>query len=229
MRNIWIITLLAIASNLFSCITNNEAQERKILAKDFLSWKTLGEGKASVVGDILVMEETFGSDGFFLVSPEPIKGDLKIKFKFKAISDSSVMIVLFSASDTGQELALTLPESNASPQEINSWRREMNHYNVTFNNLSHGYTPFFFKNISRYKRDFHLRAEENKIIPKKWYDVEIERRNQRVLFKINNEIIFKNNDYKPLFGGHILLRVSGTNDGDVVLAKVNIKDFKVYN
>lgn len=206
-----------------------ELEEYSILNKEFLKWNTLGVGEASVNNDVLVIEEKEGSDGFFLVSPDAYRGNMKIQFDFKAVSESSVMILLFSASDSSQEVSLTLPVQNASSQEINSWRREMNHYNLTFNNESHGYTPFFFKNISQYERDFHLRAKENKTIPNQWYNIEIERSNEQVLFKIDNEIIFQRKDHEPLLGGHLLLRVSGTNDGEIILAKVNIRDFRIYN
>ena len=146
----------------FSCImllilffgcknTDSKKAEKKIIpVEDFLTWKTLGEGKVSIEENSLIIEETEGSDGFFLMSPEFYKGDMKIDFKFKAMSESTVMIVLFSASDSPEKLSLTLPNADASNNEINSWRREMNHYNLTFNNDSHGYTPFFFKNVSRF-------------------------------------------------------------------------------
>lgn len=193
---------------------------------DLANWPTYGIGKATVQNNELIVEETKGSDGFFLISPKPYVGDISITYKVKAMSESSVQIVLFSASDQGESLTLTLPTSNdLTPREVWAWRTTLEHYNLTFNNKSHGIKPFFFKNVSPYEKGFRLDQSENVMVPDKWYDVNITRKGTAITFTLDGKVIFEAKDHEPLVGGHIMLRVSGTTGDNIIFAKAAYKDF----
>ncbi len=209
---------------------SNKLIEEQINPEELLEWKTLGKGKTSIKDREFIMEEIDSSDGLFLISPKNYQGDIILKYKIKALSEASVLIVLFSASNTSETLELTIPEDNISNEDIWQWRREMSHYNLTFNNKSHGYTPFFYKNISALERDFHLRKPDNIMVSNQWSTVEIGRNEGKVWFSLNDNIVFERTDFSPLKGGHIIFRISGgTRDGKNILAKASIKDLKIHH
>ena len=170
------------------------------------------------------MEEISGSDGYFLISPEKYTGDYVLTYKVKAMSESSVLITLFSASQKDNPGPLKLPPANSTPRQIWDWRSNMEHYNLTFNNSSHGNTPFFFKNLSPKERPFNERLPNNIATVGKWHDVEIGKINSRVWFKMDGKTYFDVTDEAPLESGHLIFRISGTTGDKVIFAKAAIKD-----
>ncbi len=194
--------------------------------RDLTSWQTYGIGKVSIQSEELILEETEGSDGLFLISPKAYMGEITISYKVKAMSESAVQIVLFSASDAGESMGLTVPSSNdLTPREVWTWRTTLEHYNLTFNNRSHGIKPFFFKNIGPYEKGFRLDQPENVMETQRWYNVEIVKGENSVKFTLDNRVIFETKDHEPLVGGHIMFRISGTNGDETILAKAAYKDF----
>ncbi len=216
-----------IIATLLPFVLFSHAQEREVYASDDLAnWQTYGIGKTTIQNDELIVEETDGSDGFFLISPKSYSGDLTITYKVKALSASAVQIVLLSASDPGASLALTLPVSeDLTPREVWHWRTTLEHYNLTFNNESHGNKPFFYKNVSPYEKGFRLDQAKNVMTHGEWYSVEIIKKGTSISFSLDGEIIFETKDHTPLTGGHLMLRISGTNGSNVILAKASYKDF----
>lgn len=199
-------------------------KKESITAQELSTWRTLDNGKSTVVGEEIIIEETEGADGYFLISPKSYKGDIILNYKVKALSESAVLIALFSASDAGESQGITLPPKDTKGMGFWTWRTHLEHYNLTFNNISHNYKPFFFKNISPRSKGFHLTKAENIMDTQKWYDVEIGKQDNRLWFKLNNKIIFDQEDCNPLAGGHMIFRISGTTGEKVILAKAAIKD-----
>ncbi len=223
--------IIFIAALLFSgCESRETLIKETISAQDLSNWQTLDKGKTTVSGDEITIEEVPGSDGYFLISPESYEGDLIMNYKVKAVSESSVLIVLFSASDKGASGSLTLPPPETKGSEFWTWRTTLEHYNLTFNNRSHGGNkPFLFKNISPLERGFFLRSAENIMEVGEWYDVEIGKQDQKVWFKLNNQTIFEQEDCQQLSNGHIMFRISGTNGDTVILAKAVMKDLVIFH
>ncbi len=220
------IISLSLLIGLNSC-NKNQLIQRAITPQELSTWKTLDKGKTTVIGDELIIEEIEGSDGFFLISPESYIGDLQLNYKVKALSDSSVLIVLFSASDNGASEKLTLPSPETKGSEFWTWRTHLEHYNLTFNNRSHGNKPFFFKNESPNKRGFYQNTKENIVEVGKWYTVEIGKVGNRLWFKLDGNIIFEQEDCKPFPNGHLMFRISGTTGEQVIFAKAAIKDLVI--
>lgn len=210
--------------------TPNKSLEEQITPQELITWKTLGKGKTSIQHQEFIMEEIDSSDGLFLISPKSYQGDMVLRYKIKALSEASVLIVLFSASDNSETLQLTIPPENSKNEDIWKWRGEMNHYNLTFNNKSHGYTPFFYKNISSLEREFHLRKQDNIMKSNQWVTVEIGKKKGKVWFSLNDDMVFEYMDMSPLLGGHIIFRISGaTKEGKNILAKASIKDLTIHH
>lgn len=215
----------------FNSVISGTAQTKlikeEISAKALTAWQTLDKGKTTVNEDELIMEEVAGSDGYFLISPKSYEGDIILNYKVKALSESAVCIVLLSASDQGETLKLTLPPKEAKGRDFWDWRTQLEHYNLTFNNRSHNYTPFFFKNRAPRAKGFHLSKAENIMKTQEWQTVEIGKQGTRLWFKLNNTIIFEEEDCKPFSGGHVIFRISGTNSEKTIFAKVAMKDLVI--
>jgi len=229
MKSLWLAIIIAVC-----CISCNQSvdtpmKEEKISATELASWEALDKGQATTNGDHLIVEELEGADGYFLVSPKSYEGNVIIKYQVKAISQSAVLIVLFSASNSAEGLSLSLPASDASPREYWDWRSDMKHYNVTFNNSSHGIKPFMYKNLNALERGFHLRKSENVVVPGKWYDVEIGKVDGHTWLKIDGAYVFDHEDLQPLSGGHVIFRISGTTGENTIFAKAAMRSLVIYH
>lgn len=221
------LILLKIALATMAHSSLNAQESTKITARELSQWSTLDKGKTSIDGDALIMEETDGADGYFLISPEAYSGDYVITYKVKAMSESSVLITLFSASQPANPDKLTLPAADSSPQEFWQWRSNMEHYNLTFNNSSHGLSPFFYKNLTPLSRGFYDRLPENIATVGTWHEVEIGKKASRLWFKMDGQEYFNVQDCDPLKTGHLIFRISGTTGEKVILAKAAIKDLTI--
>lgn len=220
------ILIILLLSN---CSGKKEMKEivTSITAEEMMDWTPLEKGKASVMGDMLVMEETDGSDGFFLISSGQLTGDYQIDYDVKALSESSVLINLLNVTDTLGSDDFALPRAGSSPQEIWDWRSHLRHYNLTFNNRSHGITPFFYKNHSPLSRGFYQKLSANVMEPGQWFHVSIVKKGTELKFMLNNNTYFDIMDYNPLDGGRLIFRVSGTTGENTILAKAAIKNLQI--
>lgn len=221
-----IIMVLIVLFHL-SCTAQNALKKESIKAQELTTWQTLDIGERTVKGEELIIEEKEGADGYFLISPKSYHGDVRINYNVKALSESSVCIVLLFASDKGVSEKLTLPSAAAKGRDFWNWRTHLEHYNLTFNNSSHKNKPFFFKNIAPFKRGFYQNRADNIMSPQEWNAVEIGRQGTRLWFKLNDTLIFEQEDCNPLSGGHIIFRISGTTGEKTVFAKIALKDLVI--
>lgn len=202
-------------------------QQEKVSPLELSQWKTLDKGKSTIKDDALIIEETEGANGYFLISPKSYKGDYTIRYKVKALSESSVLIALFSASQKDNVNELILPPNDSKPEEFWKWRSNMQHYNITFNNKSHNYKPFFLKNLSPNSRGFYETLPDNIAEVGQWYDVEIGKKGEHLWFKLDDKTFFDMEDCNPLGDGHLIFRISGTTGDKTILAKAAIKDIVI--
>lgn len=171
-----LITLLAVMA--FGC-SQNKTEE--ITPAELATWQTFDKGKSTVEDDMLIVEETEGSDGYFLISPKEYAADFTLRYKVKAMSESTVLITLFSVLQEGDNGTFSVLEDSATPREVWNWRSGMKHYNLTINNRSHGITPFFFKNVPPSSRGFNEKLQENIMDVGQWHDVEIGKKRKPVM------------------------------------------------
>lgn len=221
-----VIFLLLFSLSTVSFCQNKKTVE-KISAEALDKWQTFDKGKKTIKGNQIIVEETEGSDGFFMISPKIYDKDFTLKYKVKAMSESTVLITLFSVLQAQNSTNFSLPKETATPREVWDWRSSMKHYNLTINNKSHSNKPFFFKNNSQLSRGFNERLADNIMEVGKWYTIEIGKKNNRVWFKLNNTIYFDVEDCKPLQKGRIIFRISGTNGDKVIFAKAAFKDIVI--
>lgn len=221
------LTLMTIlAGMLYNCGQTNPNQEL-ISPEQLSNWQTFDKGKSTVEDNMLIVEETDGSDGYFMISPNFIKKDFILTYKVKALSESTVLINLFSVTQDQADETFLLPPKTSTPQEVWQWRTKMKHYNITFNNRSHGIKPFFFKNNSPYSRGFHENLPGNIMEVGEWYSVELGKKDDRLWFKLNDKTYFNVEDCNPLGEGRLIFRISGTTGENVILAKAAYKDIVI--
>ena len=119
MKNSIMIRLFALLGTFLSSCAQTTTKQEQITPKELNSWQTYGKGKSSVIDDVLTVEETEGSDGYFIISPELIAEDFVLTYKVKALSESTVLINLFSVAQTGNDDTFTLPPLTAySPRSL---------------------------------------------------------------------------------------------------------------
>ncbi|WP_350292937.1 family 16 glycoside hydrolase [uncultured Croceitalea sp.] len=221
-----IIVLALLGTMISSCAQSNGGKEQ-IAPEELTTWQTFDKGKTTVQGDELIVEETEGSDGYFMISPKKYADDFTLTYKVKAMSESTVLITLFSVTQNDGVEGFQLPAHTATPREVWNWRSEMEHYNLTINNSSHGNTPFFFKNVNPNFRGFYQNLKENIMKVGQWYDVEIGKKENRLWFKLDNKTYFDVEDCNPFSGGQLIFRISGTTGEKVIFAKAAFKDIVI--
>ena len=207
----------------FGCSQNKE----EITPEELATWQTFDKGKSTVEDDMLIVEETEGSDGYFLISPKLYPKDFTLNYKVKALSESTVLINLFSVLQDGDNSSFSLPPHTATPRVVWNWRTAMKHYNLTYNNRSHGNTPFFFKNTAPNSIVSREQLDENIFEVGQWYDVEVGKKDNRVWFKLNDKVHFDFEDASPIEGGRLIFRISGTTGEKVIFAKAAFKDIVI--
>ncbi|WP_350286705.1 hypothetical protein [uncultured Croceitalea sp.] len=227
MKNSKKAIVFALMGALVSGCAQTNLEQKRITPEELSTWQTFDKGKSTVNGDELIVEETEGSDGYFMISPNLFEEDFTLNYKVKALSASTVLINLFSVTQNHSDTAFVLPPDTSTPREVWQWRTEMAHYNLTFNNSSHGITPFFFKNNSPYSKGFHQSLPENIMEVGEWYSVEIGKKENRLWFKLNDTIHFDVEDCNPLLRGRLIFRISGTTGENVIFAKAVYKDIVI--
>ncbi|WP_340200674.1 family 16 glycoside hydrolase [Ascidiimonas sp. W6] len=218
------VFVLILSAMVFSCDKNNKEE---ITPEELATWQTFDKGKSTVEDDMLIIEEIEGSDGYFLISPKQFETDFTLTYKVKALSESTVLITLFSVLQEGDNSNFSVPAVSATPQEVWDWRSGMKHYNVTINNRSHGITPFFFKNVPPRSRGFNERLQQNIMEIGQWYDVEIGKKENRLWFKLDGKLFFDVEDSDPYKKGRLIFRISGTTGEKVIFAKAAFKNIVI--
>ncbi|MFK7813127.1 MAG: hypothetical protein AB8B59_11575 [Maribacter sp.] len=225
MKNkVQLMAMVILSAITFGC---GQSKKEKITPEELATWQTFDKGKSTVQDNMLLVEETEGSDGYFLISPKLYPKDFTLNYKVKAISESTVLINLFSVLQDGDNSSFSLPPNTATPREVWDWRTAMKHYNLTYNNRSHGNTPFFFKNTAPNSIASREKLDKNIFEVGQWYDVEVGKKDNRVWFKLNNKIHFDFEDASPLEGGRLIFRISGTTGEKSIFAKAALKDIVI--
>ncbi len=204
-----------------------QQDKEEISARTLAKWQTYGIGKRTVEDDVLLVEETEGSEGYFLISPKEYRTNFTLRYKAKALSESSVLITLFSVKQEQDDGTFLVPDPTASPRAVWDWRCSMKHYNLTINNRSHGITPFFFKNVPPKARGFNERLTENIMEVGRWYDIEIGKKENNIWFKLDGKLFFDVEDTNPYENGRLIFRISGTSGEKTIFAKAAFKDIVI--
>ncbi len=116
MKNKISITTFSILLTILSSYGQTGIKLEKITPLELSTWQTFDKGKSTIKGNTLIVEETAGSDGYFLISPKIYNKDFTLRYKVKAISSSTVLITLFSVLQDDENGEFKLPAETATPR-----------------------------------------------------------------------------------------------------------------
>lgn len=186
------------------------AKEIRIGSKELEKWGFFGKG--FVVADSqqeqLVLSELPGSKGVMLVSPDSYRTDIVVSYKIRPLTPESVLVIMLSASDRGENNRITFPDGYDG--NIQYLMSEIDSYFIAFHNAAHNRTPFIRRCPQEPSNNTEFVSAELNIMTTEWYDVEAGRKADRIWLKIDNEIIIEATDKQMLDEGHIIFRMRGT-------------------
>lgn len=233
-----VIALIALTSILlFGCkqqpAENKENYENSIdlssfkkkttSSQDLSTWNFWGMGKAFDAGNgQFCLMENDSTLGVTLISPDSYAGDLIIRYKTLALTPSTVLVVMHSASDKDSGGKLTIPEGHDGSQGI--WVKDKDNYFYAFRNAPHNATPFIRKYPLPGNKPIGMYSE-NIMLPGIYYAVEIGKIDDQLWLSINNNRIIETSDENILPGGHIAFRVRGSAG---LKAACLIKDLEIF-
>lgn len=199
-------------------------QKEVITSADLEGWDFWGIGKAfSSGGGQFCLTENDSTLGVVLISPDSYVGDVIIRYKTFALTSATVLVVMHSASDLDSDVSLSIPADYNGAMSL--WVNEKDNYFYAFKNASHAYPPF----IRKYPvpgGDALVIANENLMLPGKYYSIELGRIANKLWLNIDGKKILETVDESMLPGGHIAFRVRGTAG---FKAACLIKDLEIYS
>lgn len=170
-------------------------------------WDFYGDGLRKAERGMFYMRENYGSSGVMIVSPEAYGQDFTLEYEVMPMTAASVLVVLMSASDSGDESSLTLPanyDGSARP-----WLSNIESYFFAYHNAAHNVTPF----INRLPGPVRLATYPvNLFETGKFSEIRIARQSGRLVVRVDNELFMEANDPQPLGPGFLAFRIRGLSE-----------------
>lgn len=167
-------------------------------------WTFYGMGSSKAQFRMFYMEESPGSKGVMIVSPEPYEGDVTVSYEIMPMTAASVCVTILCASDTGIGESVTLPQGYDGSMSI--WTQAIDNYFFAYHNGAHGRGPFirlFPSNNTLFE------YKENVLRTGQFHQIEIRKRGSTLSFYVDGKRLYRVNDENPLDGGHIAFRLRG--------------------
>lgn len=213
--------LLLLFFMIFACIAEVTAQEIKVEPEELLKWDFWGTGLIAADVDLkqVLLTEFPGSKGVMLVSPGAYGKDIVVSFRVKPLTPETVLVVLLSASERGDNNGLYLPSDydGSMGYIINN----SENYFVAFHNAAHNTTPFIRKFPQGSSEKIYLAIAEKNVMDLQEHNVEVGNIAGKISLTIDGEKIIEAKDKEMLSYGHMAFRIRGTKDR---IASCLIKD-----
>ncbi|PXA03511.1 hypothetical protein DDZ13_11030 [Coraliomargarita sinensis] len=187
-----------------------------LLATNFLSsqsiptqeiaeeWNFYGKGSINFQNRMLYMEETPGSKGVMVVSPQSYEGDIILRYELMPMSAASVCVAIICASDPGEAESLTLPENYDG--SMGHWINSLDNYFFAFHNMAHDRKPFGMRFPTKSALGEH---DDNVMRNGEFHSIEVGRKGKKLWLSVNGKRLFQGVDASPLQLGHIAFRIRG--------------------
>lgn len=196
------------------------ASERPELPGD---WTFMGEGFSARVDDSLLISELPGSKGVMLVSPRTYGSGIRVRFKVLPLNPESVLVLMLSASDAGEDEGLSFPVDYDG--DVAHLMKDVDCYFFAFHNAAHARTPFVRRHPFVPGESKDLDAAAGNVMTTRWHDVEIASTEAGILtMKIDGQDVLHAVDESPLAGGRLAFRLRGTKTH---AATALIKDLEI--
>lgn len=199
---------LATIISIFIVFGLNAQTVTKFNPSDLEKWQTLGVGKRSVVSGQFYIEETEGSVGFAVISPENYN-DVVLRFEIMTMNAATVMGALLNISDNGNSTSLTIEDGNKGA--FGFFTKEIENYIFGFREMAHNTLPFIRKSPVSGNETGILKLADHEPMQTGWrYLVECGKKGSKLWLKIDGEILIEVIDSEPLEAGKIAIRLRGT-------------------
>lgn len=199
-------------------------KKQTVTVQDLSGWSFWGMGKAFDAGNgQFCLMENDSSLGVTLISPDSYQGDVIVRYKTLALTASTVLVAMHSASDKGAGGTLTIPQGHNGNMGL--WINEKDNYFYAFRNAPHNATPFIRKYPVMGNEPIGS-YPENIMLPGIYYDIELGRIGDTLWLSINDAKIIETADNEMFPGGHIAFRVRGSAG---LKAACLIKDLEIYS
>ncbi len=205
-------------------LTDLEGYQKEVVsAEDLASWDFRGMGKAFASGGGgFCLAENDSTLGAVMISPNPYKGDVIIRYKTLALTSATVLVFMHSATDVGSD-KLTIPADYNGNMGL--WVNEKDNYFYAFKNAPHNFPPFLRKYPLPGGEPLAL-ANENFMLPGVYYAIEIGRIGNKLWLSVDGQKIIETEDKSILPGGHLVFRIRGTAG---FKAACLIKEVEIYS
>lgn len=192
---------------------------------DLGAWTLLGQGERTVEDGETHLAETPDSKGVMLVSPEPFGPHAVLAFDVLPANADSVLVAILHLADPGDPATLTVPPGYDGGA---AWiQQQQQNYFFAFHNAAHDRTPF----VHRFSpQDAHSglldELGRNVMADGVWSRIEAGCLDGTLYLRVNGETVVLARDLDPLQGGHLALRIRGTQTG---LAACRFRNIVVRN
>lgn len=215
-------TILMLVLAVFAVLEIHAQTITKYSPADMTKWQSLGDGLGSVMHGQYYMEETDGSIGFMIFSPEKY-ADVILRYEVMTMNPATVLVAILNASDLGSSTGLTISGENKG--SFGFWTKEVEDYMFGFRVMPHNSTPFLRKFPAASDGNGNIGLAEKDVIQPGWrYLVECGKQGTKLWLKIDGETIIEANDDKPLDAGKIAIRVRGTGSD---LGKCMVRNLEI--
>ena len=171
-------------------------------------WQTLGAGKGYVSHNQFYMEETEGSLGFMIFSPDKYK-DVVLRYEVMTMNPATVLVALLNASDLGTSTDLTIANDNEG--SFGYWTKQAEDYMFGYRVMAHNSTPFLRKHPDTGTGSTTIGLADKNVMHSGWrHKVECGKKGSRLWLKIDGETLIDVKDENSLDAGKIAIRVRGT-------------------
>ena len=180
---------------------------------DLTKWELLGVGKIEIDREVNAFKLVEGnnSKGVVLLSPKKYSKDVKISFDVKPLQFEGVCIIFPSVTDSNLK-SVTAPENyDGNSNFWTSLKSGVKSYAVAFHTGYHQPNIFIKKNPG-WKS---LGEIKDVATEEQWYKIEIIKKNNLIILKIDGNIVLESKDESGDFlkEGQIGLRLRGPGNG----------------
>jgi hypothetical protein len=191
-----------LAMTLFSAVTRAEpvtiSPEEK--AEE---WPFFGEGTRAAQNRMFYMEESPGSSGVMIFSPEAFTGDITLRYEIMPMNPASICVALLFAVDTEGRDFQEIPAPGPDTPELRLG--DLNTYFFVFHNLAHNRKPF----LARFPGGTQMEIDRNPVRSGAFHQIEVGRKGNTLWLEIDGERIVEVEDPEPFPSGHIGFRLRG--------------------
>ena len=166
-------------------------------------WSFFGKGSRAAQNRMFYMEESPGSSGVMIFSPEAYTGDVILRYEIMPMNPASICVALLFANEKDGGDFQALAATGEETPELSLG--DLTNYFFVFHNLAHNRKPF----LARFPGGNQMEIDRNLVRSGEFHQIEVGRKGNTLWLEINGERIIEVEDPEPFPSGHIGFRIRG--------------------